>query len=383
MIKLKTEKGLRYGEISTPHGKISSPAFMPDATYGTVQNLTNSDLARCGIKELVSTTLHLEQKLGSEYIAQMGGLHKFMGWERPILTDSGGYQVFSLIHRHASASPDQAKKNNLLTGAGASFIDYRTGNYNFLSPERSQQIQHLLGADICVVLDEPVVHDDSLNSIRKSVKRTTEWAKRSKKMFLQLNGLTETDFNNPKIKRPLLTAVIQGANNFKYRKLSAEQLAEIGFDIYGFGGLPVHAEKSWRTYAPKGFYHDLIAFVAELIPKDKIRYGLGLGSPDDLIYARTAGWDIFDSVLPTRNARHGYLYVHPGEGDKQYQHYDVQHIKSVRYKFDENPVDSKCSCECCRTVSRAYLRHLIRIGDGAGKRLATIHNLTFYSGIFH
>ena len=365
----------RFLTINTPHGAIKTPVFMPDATYGAVSNMTGNDLKASGVKELVTTTLHLEQKLGSEYIQELGGIHKFMGWDRPILTDSGGFQVFSLIHRSNTV------KQNLVTDVGASFIDYADGSYNFLSPERSIQIQHLLGSDIRVVLDEPVLHNDSLKNIRNSVKRTTEWAKRSKDAFLGLAGISEKQFADTTKGRPLLTAVIQGANSLKYRRQSAEQLSEIDFDVYGFGGIPVHSELTWKEGGPTGFYHDLIAYVAELIPKDKIRYGLGMGTPDDLIFAHSVGWDIFDSVLPTRNARHGYLYVHQGEGDQEFQSYSALHIKSMRYKYDQKSVDEKCKCECCTTVSRAYLRHLIRIKSGTGFRLATIHNLSFYSEI--
>lgn len=360
--------------IRTQHGVLKTPLFMPDATYGTVTALTNQDLHDIGVEAIVSTTLHLEQKMGSDYIAEYGGLHKFIGWNKPILTDSGGFQVFSLIHRNKD------KKHNRISSAGCSFIDYTNGSYNFLSPETSQYIQHKLGADIRVVLDEPVIEDDSISKIRRSVERTTEWAKRSKKAFLQTLNLTEKDFNDPKIERPLLTAVIQGGNNFEYRKISAEQLQEIGFDIYGFGGIPKHNKFSWKEDAPKGFYHDLIAYVATLIPEDKIRYGLGIGSPDDIQFAIQNGWDIFDTVLPTRNARHGYLYVHKGQGDKSYKTCDVLHIKSERYKNSDIPVDSECDCFTCKNVSRAFLRYLLRIGSATGYRYASIHNLRFYTG---
>lgn len=363
--------------IRTPHGVLKTPLFMPDATYGTVTTLTSDDLIESGTKALVTTTLHLEQKMGSDYIAKYGGLHKFMNWNKPILTDSGGFQVFSLIHRNKN------KKHNRITSAGCSFINYSDGSYNFLSPESSQYIQHKLGADIRVVLDEPVIEDDSLLKIKRSVARTTEWAKRSKKAFLEALDLTENDFNNPDIPRPLLTAVIQGGNNFEQRRISAEALIEIGFDIYGFGGIPKHDKFSWKEDAPKGFYHDLIAYVATLIPEDKIRYGLGIGSPDDIAFAVENGWDIFDTVLPTRNARHGLLYVHKGQGDKSYNTYDVIHIKSERYKDSDIALDSECDCYTCRKISRAYLRYLIRIGSATGQRYASIHNLHFYNSLFN
>lgn len=379
---------MKINKLETLHGDILFPAFMPDATYGTVKGMSFGDLKTTGIKELVTTTLHIEQTLTSEYIEKYGGLHKFFNWNRPILTDSGGFQVFSLIHRTKN-------KDNVITDAGCSFTDYKTGKHSLLTPEISQIIQHRLGSDIRVVLDEPVVHDGALSQAKTAVKRTTDWAKRAKKKFLELNNLSEADFNNPQIKRPLLTAVIQGGNNFDLRRQSAEELLQIGFDIYGFGGLPLHNTFSWKNDAPTGFHHELLEFVSNLVPNDKLKYGLGIGSPDDIEYCAQLGWHLFDTVLPTRNGRHGYLYVSPGQGDQpekseitksgasRYSNYEVLHVRATRHAFDENPVDANCDCECCRTVSRAYLRHLLRIGDGAGYRLASIHNLTFYSKLMN
>jgi queuine tRNA-ribosyltransferase len=361
----------KQNSIITPHGEIVTPAFLPDATYGAVKTLSMTDLAEIGISEFVTTTLHLEQHLGSEYIRTYGGLHKFLGWERPILTDSGGFQVFSLIYRRQN-------KNHRISDAGCSFLDPRTGKYSLLTPETSQQIQHNLGADLRVVLDEPVQHTDSLASAKEALRRTTLWAKRSKQKFLELNQLSENDFNDPKVSRPLLVGVIQGGNNLELRRESALRLQEIGFDIYGFGGLPLHKETTWRAGGPSGFNHELLAYVTELVP-DKPKYGLGIGTPDDIEYCTRLGWQLFDTVLPTRNARHGTLYVSKGQGDKEFVGYDVLHMRSERYKLDHGPVDSNCDCECCRTISRAYLRYLLRINEAAGQRLATIHNLRFYS----
>lgn len=372
LMNLTKKNNFRSWEIETPHGKITTPIFMPDATYGVVNALSSNDLEHTKTEALVTTTLHIEQKLSSEYINQFNGLHNFMNWKRPILTDSGGFQVFSLINR-------QKDSKNIISDAGCSFKNPFEGSYNFLSPENSQSIQHNLNSDIRVVLDEPVIEDGSLANIKKSVKRTTLWAKRSKEMFLKLNNLTEKDFNNPSIKRPLLCAVIQGGNNFKYREISAGELIEIGFDIYGFGGLPLHDKHSWKEDAPTGFYKDLIAFVAGLIPEDKIRYGLGIGNPDNLKFAIEKGWDIFDCVLPTRNARHSYLYVGKGKGDVQYENYDVMHIKSSRYKNDDSPIDEHCGCLACSEISRAYLRYLLHIKSPTGYRYATIHNLFFFN----
>ena len=369
--KLTLTNGQRSWEIQTAHGKLITPLFMPDATYGSVTALSSADLLASGTTALVTTTLHLEQKLGSQYLKDLGGFNKFTGWTLPVLTDSGGYQVFSLINRYKN-------NKNVISDAGCSFTNYQEGSYNFLSPEISQQIQANIGSDIRVVLDEPVIEDTSLASIKESVRRTTAWAKRSKQAFLKILGITEKDFNDPNLKRPLLAAVIQGGNNFHYREKSAQELLEIGFDIYSFGGLPLHNKHSWKNDAPKGFYQELVQFVAGLIPPDKIRYGLGIGNPDNLVLAVKAGWDIFDCVLPTRNARHSYLYVHKGQGDAQYQNYDVLHIKSQRYQTDNGPLDSECNCPACKEISRAYLRYLLKIGSPTGLRYATIHNLSFF-----
>ena len=371
MIKLTTKGTSRHWEITTPHGKIETPLFMPDATYGVVSGLSSTDLQNTGIKALVTTTLHIEQKLSSEYLEEAGGINEYINWPRPLLTDSGGYQVFSLINR-------QKNSKNVISDAGCSFKNETTGSYNFLSPESSQIIQHKIGSDIRVVLDEPVIEDGSLASIKRSVKRTTLWAKRSKEMFLKLNNLSQNDFNDPKVIRPLLTAVIQGGNNFKYREISAKRLIDIGFDIYGFGGVPLHDKYSWKNNAPTGFYKELVAFTAGLIPQDKIRYGLGIGNPDNLKYSISCGWDIFDCVLPTRNARHSYLYVSKGAGDKDYENYSVLHIKSLRYRFDKKPIEESCTCLACQEISRQYLRYLLHIKSPTGIRYATIHNLHFF-----
>ncbi len=358
--------------INTAHGMISTPFFMPDATYGAVTALSTEDLVNSGTDCICTTTLHLEQLLGSEYMQRFGGLHKFMSWKGPILTDSGGFQVFSLINRQKSSK-------NVISDAGCSFTNPLEGSYNFLSPEISQVIQHRLGSDFRVVLDEPVIEDGSLAHIKESVKRTTIWAKRSKQAFLDLLKISEKEFDDPTIQRPLLTAVIQGGNNFKQREESAKQLIEIGFDVYGFGGVPVHDKHSWKNDAPTGFYQELIEFVAGLIPVDKIRYGLGIGNPDNLAFATAKGWDIFDCVLPTRNARHSFLYVHKGQGDAAYKTYDVLHIKTGKYKFDEGPIDADCDCETCKQISRAYLRFLLHTKNPTGYRYATIHNLRFFN----
>lgn len=355
-------------KITTKKGDIVLPAFLPDATYGTVKSVSFQDVKNAGISEIVTTTLHIEEKIGSQYIKKIGGIHKFMGWDRPILTDSGGWQVFSLIN-------SKPNSQNFATEVGCSFINSDTGEQTLLTPENSIQIQANLNPEIVTVLDFPILGDASLDDRTRSVERNTRWAKRAKDEYSKIFQDSEN--------RPLLGCVIQGANDFKLRKRSAEELLELGFDVYNFGGLPLHTKETWKKFSKTGFFHEMLEFVSELIPSDKYKYAMGVGQPTDIAYCVSIGWDLFDTVLPTRNARHGYLYVSEGEGEdtksfKKLSH-DILRIKNNKYKFDEKPVDSTCDCECCKTVSRMYLRHLLRMNEPSGFRLATIHNLRFYS----
>ena len=361
-------------ELKTKHGNILLPAFLPDATYGSIRTASFNDVKKAGINEIVSTTRHLDQTIGSQYIKKMEGLHKFLNWNRPILTDSGGWQVFSLINSN------KGNKQNRITDLGCSFIDPASGDYSLLTPEGSIVIQANLGADIMTVLDDPIIGDASLKARKQSVELTTKWASRSKQKFDEIyNGSY----------KPYLGAVIQGADDKKMRKESAEQLLELDFDLYNFGGIPMYSDISWKKDFPTGFYREMLAYVSDLIPDNKYKYAMGVGQPEDIAYCVDAGWDIFDTVLPTRNARHGYLYVNEGQGNESKSYdskranktlsYDIMHLRSERYKYDDSPVDETCDCECCRTVSRAYLRHLIRIKEPAGQRLCTIHNLAFYA----
>lgn len=360
---------MRRNKIHTLHGIINTPAFLPDATYGAINSLSFADAASAGVKEIVTTTLHLELKLGSQYIEQFGGLHKFFGWQRPILTDSGGFQVFSLIHRR----PNQ---HNFLDEQAAHFKDYASGSVYSLSPEISQQIQHRLGSDIRVVLDEPLALSAGSEANLASVARTTAWAQRAQTEFLNLTQQAKTIFDstslNRELNRPLLTAVVQGAGDFKLRKRSAEELIALGFDGYNFGGLSLKPDGSLDL--------ELSEYLVNLLPADKIRYAMGVGTPDDIIALAKLGWDLFDCVLPSRNARHGYLFVPKGEGDLDFNHYSALHIKAERYKFADQPIASNTH-PALKNISRAYLRHLIRVKEPAGFRLATLHNLYFYSQI--
>lgn len=360
---------LRKLTIPTLHGEIQTPAFLPDATYGSIHNLSWEDTLATGTDALVSTTLHLELKLGADYVQEYGGLHKFFGWDRPILTDSGGFQVFSLIHR-------RPQTRNVIIEEGARFKDPVTGREILLTPELSQQIQTKLGSDIRVLLDEPLANGAAAEKNMESVRRTSAWAIRGRTEFLKLTGLESETLNGLNIldtagftPRPLLTAVVQGAHDYDLRRQSASELVELGFDGYNFGGLPL---------LPDGRLDlELSQMLVDLLPADKIRYAMGIGNPDDIMALAHMGWDLFDCVLPTRNARHGYIYVPKGEGDVDYEHYSVLHLKAERYKFADEPISSD-SPPALRNISRAYLRHLLRIGEPAGQRLATMQNLWFY-----
>lgn len=359
---------------------ISLPLFLPDATYGSVKCVSFNDLEATGIKGLVTTTLHIEEKIGSQYINSIGGLHKFFGWDKFILTDSGGWQVFSLIN---------SKKNtkNFVTDAGCSFFNRDTGKQTFLTPENSILIQSKLKPNAMTVLDYPILGASSLKKRRECVDINTLWAKRSLSKFTEIYKEAKT--------RPILGCVVQGGDDFELRKRSVEELLGQNFDMYNFGGMPMYYGETWKTVKENRFFHEMLAYVSELIPSEKLKYAMGVGQPNDIAFCVDYGWDIFDTVLPTRNARHGYLYVSSEEGEvvKDYTpqrilknkvgvtdlSYGVVHIRSERYKNDLQSLDKNCRCECCRSVSRAYLRHLIRINEPAGLRLATIHNLTFYS----
>jgi queuine tRNA-ribosyltransferase len=364
--------------LITKHGQITFPAFMPDATYGSVKSVTFSDLKNLGISEIVTTTLHLEQTLGSKFINQLGGIHKFFGWNDTILTDSGGWQVFSLIN-----ASGKSNLGNKISEAGATFINPINGISTLLSPEISIQIQLDLGADILTVLDNPIQVNASLADQKKSVEINTKWAIRAKNYFQQKK--VDSGYK--------LGCVVQGGDNFELRKRSASELVDIGFDLYNFGGIPMnHNDPMWKVRVQEDnkltFFREMLHYVAEILPADSVKYAMGVGKPIDIAFCVDVGWNIFDTVLPTRNARHGLLFVSEGQGDDSFEYisktgkrfaYDHLHLRSKRYLSDERPVDENCSCECCSNVSRAYLRHLVRIKEPAGLRLATIHNLRFYA----
>lgn len=347
--------------LETSKGKLPLPAFMPDATRGAVRTLDAKDLQDSGIKCLMVNALHLSNHPGISVIKKHGGIHEFMGWDGPIFSDSGGFQVFSLING--------SSKMGSVTNRGFVYRLTKGGKKNILTPEKSIQKQFQIGAEVMFCLDyctHPEA-DEKLQS--ESVQITIEWAKRCKQEFeRQLNQQKGTG------KSPLLLAVIQGGNSKELRKRCTDSLFEIGFDGYGYGGWPVDQE---------GTLVEAVEMVAEWVPGHYPLHGLGIGKPGNIVQAFRIGYNLFDCVLPTRDARHNRLYVFNDKIKKinlqEKNFYDYHYIHDNRHVRDTKPVDEYCDCFCCQNYSRAYLHHLLKIEDPLLNRLAAIHNLRFYS----
>ncbi|HPD14858.1 MAG TPA: tRNA guanosine(34) transglycosylase Tgt [Planctomycetota bacterium] len=342
--------------IRTPHGDVALPAFFPDATRAVVRSLDAADLEACGVPGLVVCAFHLARRPGSKAVAAMGGVHRLMGWQRPVITDSGGFQVFSLIR--------QNPKLGTLTRREAIFRLAEGGKAGRLSPEKSIQVQLRLGADILVCLDDCTHPTAPRDEQAASVARTIAWAERCKAEFER--GVSRR--SSPEAVRPLLFAVIQGGADAELRRLCARELVAMGFDGYGFGGWPFDAHGR--------LLDDILALTADLMPCDRPRYALGLGSPGALVACARMGYTLFDCALPTRDARRGRLYVFGTQGDLSY---DRLYLRDAAHRRDRGPVSDACDCLCCRAYSRAYLHHLFAIGDSLAWRLATVHNLRFYA----
>lgn len=324
----------RCGVIETPHGSIPTPIFMPVGTQASVKSMTPADLNDVGAKIILGNTYHLYLRPGHELVRKLGGLHKFMQWHSPILTDSGGFQVFSL--------GDLRK----ISEEGVKFQSHIDGSRHFISPEISIAIQEALGSDIMMCFDECPPKPGDYAYVEKSLAMTTRWARRCKE------ARSRSD--------QALFGIVQGGIFPELRKRSMDELQEIGFDGYALGGVSVGEEKE-RVL-------DVIRFSAPLFPQDKPRYVMGIGTPEDLIEAVNAGFDMFDCVMPTRNARNGMLFTSFGRVN----------IKRLEYHDDDTPIDSECSCYVCQNFSRAYLRHLFRCGEILSARLNTHHNLHYY-----
>ena len=344
-----TDGRARRGVMTTPHGAVEKPAFMPVGTLGAVKAITHRDLESIGAEILLSNTYHLYLRPGDELIARRGGLHRFIGWNKPILTDSGGYQVFSLAARRK------------IDEEGAHFQSHLDGSAHLLTPEKAADIQANLGSDIAMVLDECLAHPADAAAARASMERPLRWARRGRDRFVQRRerGAAASDERaiNP---GQAQFGIVQGSVFPDLRAESAARTVEIGFDAYAIGGLSVGE--------PIDVMYEMVGRTTPQLPADRPRYLMGAGTPEDLVEAVARGVDLFDCVLPTRNARNGQLFTSEGR----------LNIKNARFAEDERPPDPRCPCYTCRTFSRAYLRHLFATGEMTAATLNTLHNLHFY-----
>lgn len=370
MLKIiKKKDHLRIGKLRTQKGEINTPFFMPIATKGTVKNIIPQELQEIGAEIVLGNTYHLWLHPGDELIKKAGDLHQFMNWDGPILTDSGGFQVFSL---GARAKDRHGKSGVKIGDEGVQFVDHESGKKYFLTPEKSIDIQLNLGSDIIMVLDECPPYPCTKKEVERAVKRTTLWAERCFKYFHQKINQNKEKYKNG---RPLLFCIVQGSIFEDLRQESARQLMSIdfisldgpasGWDGYAIGGVAVGE--------PREKMKEVLEWTLPLLPEDKPRYLMGLGRPEELVFAVNAGIDMFDCVIPTREGRHGRLFLR-----KQDFEYETININNEKYKEDFSPVDAQCDCLLCKNYTRAYLRHLFAVKEPLALRLASIHNLKFY-----
>jgi len=327
----------RAGRLTTAHGVVETPIFMPVGTHASVKALGPDDLGAAGAQIVLANTYHLFLRPGHGLVRELGGLHRFMGWDRPILTDSGGFQVFSL------------SKLRKITEAGVEFRSPVDGSTHFLSPEISIEVQQALGADIIHPLDECLAYPAARVDAERSLELTLRWAARSKSAHA-----------GPPAVAQALFGIVQGGTDADLRTRATRATVELGFDGYAIGGLAVGE--------PKPMMYDLTELVASLLPVDQARYLMGVGKPEDLVESVARGVDMFDCVLPTRNARNGQAFTADGPVT----------LKQARYARDGAPLDPECDCYACRGFSRAYLRHLFMAGELLSHRLLTLHNVTFF-----
>ena len=335
-----TATSARVGVLTTDRGDISTPVFMPIGTYGAVKTLSPEELMTAGASIILSNTYHLFLRPGMETIRQAGGLHRFMAWERPILTDSGGFQVFSLA------------KLRKISNDGVVFKSSLDGSEHQMTPEISMEIQRTLGSDIIMAFDECPSGDSSKKDVETAVARTTKWARQCADYLAEnppLYGKASTFF-----------PILQGGIYPDLRRRSAEELVPLADVGIAIGGLAVGEEKSAMF--------EILEMKDELLPEEKVCYLMGVGKPEDIVQAVEAGVDMFDCVIPTRNARNGQIFTWSGKFN----------ILNGRYKDDFSPVDESCRCYACRTFTRAYLRHLFKLNEILAHRMASLHNITFY-----
>lgn len=327
----------RLGRLETVHGSIETPCFMPVGTQATVKAVLPRDLVEMGCQILLGNTYHLYLRPGAGLIQELGGLHKFMAWDGPILTDSGGYQVFSL---------GAMRK---ISEEGVRFQSHLDGSYHLLTPEKVVEIQETLGSDIAMTLDECIPHDADRKYVRASTERTVRWAERCLRARAK--------------RGQLLFGIVQGGMHEDLRQWCVDEMNVMPFEGFAVGGLGVGEGEA--------MLHAMSAYTAGLLPEDRPRYLMGVGRPEDIIDAVRAGFDMFDCVIPTRNARNGTLFTSNGR----------LNIKRAEFARDPHPVDDACQCYTCRNFSRAYLRHLYMAGEILSSQLNSLHNLYFYHGL--
>jgi queuine tRNA-ribosyltransferase len=333
---LTTDGVARRGELRTAHGVVQTPAFMPVGTQGTVKAMRHAEVEAAGAEIMLGNTYHLFLRPGDELIHRRGGLHRFIGWDRPILTDSGGFQVFSLAERR------------VISEEGAQFRSHLDGTLHMLTPERAVDIQARLGSDIAMVFDECLAYPAEKDAVSTSMQRSARWARRCR------DRLTSTGHDQAQF------GIVQGGVFQDLRDESSAATVRIGFEGYAIGGLSVGE--------PISVMYSVVADTASRLPTAQPRYLMGAGTPEDLVECVARGIDMFDCVMPTRNARNGQLFTSRGRIN----------IKNARYAEDDRPLDPDCQCYTCRRHSRAYLRHLYMAGEMTAGALNTLHNLTFY-----
>lgn len=344
---LKKEGNARRGEFQTVHGTVQTPCFMNVATVAAIKGgLSTVDLKQVGAQVMLCNTYHLHVRPGDDKVFELGGLHKFTNWDRPILTDSGGFQVFSLA------------KLNKITEEGVTFNSHVDGRKIFMGPEESMQIQSHLASTIAMAFDECVENPAKYQYAKDSCARTLRWLERSKKEMERLNSLPET-LN----KRQMLFGINQGCTFDDLRIEHMKEIAKLDLDGYAIGGLAVGE--------PKEDMYRIISAVEPFAPENKPRYLMGVGTPGNIIEGVSRGVDLFDCVMPARNARHGQLFTKKG----------IININNAKYTLDEHPIDDECNCPTCKNFSRAYVRHLLKAGEMLGMRLAVMHNLYFYNNL--
>jgi len=347
--------------LSLPHGNVQLPAFFPDGTRGVVRSVDSADLKNCGVTGIVMNTYHLMTKPGAMTVKALGGLHDFTGWDGPIVTDSGGFQVFSLLRENSSLG--EVRPNEI--------IFRLEGKKTNLSPQKCITSQFSYGSDVIMALDSCTHPDDPVEVQEKSVDMTIRWGRKCMETYelLKRNCSVES--------APKIFGIIQGGAEKRLRKECADALIQMGYDGFGFGGWPLDGEGRLTE--------DVLAYTAELMPLGKVKYAMGVGKPENIVACARMGYNLFDCVIPTREARRNRLYVFneefasPDSIDIGSDFYHYYYVLDNEHRRDKRPVSSLCDCHTCKNYSRGYLRHLAAIGDGLAPRLATIHNLRFYT----